>query len=107
VEWKIRLQAYQRGEGPKLDTLTVGSDCKCALGQWLYGDGAAFGSLAEFRQLKADHANFHKCAARVVTLIDRKDAPGAQSLLTGEYAAASSKVVMAISQLKRVTARAA
>lgn len=101
--WKLKLAAFLQKPDASLKESDVRVDNKCALGQWIYGDGAKHGALAEFSALKNDHAHFHRAAADVVkraqsgAQVAEEVALGAQS----DFAKASSKVVAAITALKR------
>ena len=69
VAWRGRLlAAVDCGETPNADT--VRSDCKCALGKWLYGDGRAHAKLGEYQLVLQEHKTFHEIAASVIDLIN-------------------------------------
>lgn len=54
-----------------LDTQTIHSDCCCAFGAWLYGDGLRdFGHLSEYLTCVEVHAAFHREAARIAELVN-------------------------------------
>ncbi|MFO0550154.1 MAG: CZB domain-containing protein [Polyangiaceae bacterium] len=101
--WKLRLASFLQKPDGTLKEADVRADNKCALGQWIYGEGSAHSAMTEFAALKNDHAHFHRTAADVVkraqsgARVAEEVALGAQS----EFAQASSKVVAAISALKR------
>ena len=106
VNWKMKLRAYiDRKEGG-LVAADVEKDNKCALGQWIYGEGAKFSTLAEFSSLKEDHGRFHKCAAEVVRTVDAGDKEKASKMIESgsDYIAVSHKVVGAIRQMRIKTA---
>ena len=95
VQWKQRLLAYIRGEGDeKLDPEVVGSDCICALGQWIYGAGGVhYGEHPKFQSLKSIHTDFHRYAADVVIAVHRGDEVHALKLLQhGEYPKVSNRI---------------
>lgn len=101
--WKIKLSNYLKKPDGSLKANEIQMDNKCALGQWIYGEGAKFSSLPEYNTLKQEHAKFHKAAAQVVTKADsgqntlEETALGSKS----EFAAASSAVVAAIMGIRR------
>ena len=68
--WKLKLSAYLRNPDGSLKASEIQADNKCALGQWIYGEGAKHSSHAEFTTLKAEHQRFHKAAAQVVQKAD-------------------------------------
>ncbi|MCM2280031.1 MAG: CZB domain-containing protein [Oligoflexia bacterium] len=102
VDWKLKLRGYIGKPDGALKAAVIEKDNECALGKWLYSEGARFSSLKEFGELKTIHAKFHKCAAEVVRKADAKDAKGAESLLASgsEYASISNQVVVLIRQLR-------
>ncbi len=108
VAWKVRLQSYLAGHGEKFDAVKVAQDCHCDLGRWIHGDGMRHALAPEYRVLRDEHAAFHKEAARVIVTNERGDNAGARALLAGAFAERSLRVVIAITDLKRVVgARAA
>lgn len=95
VQWKQRLLKYIEGESDEeLDPEVVGSDCRCALGQWIYGYGVAhYGDHEKFQSLKAIHADFHTYAAKVVEAVQEGDPEQAMFLLQkGEYPKVSNRI---------------
>ena len=101
--WKMKLSNYLRKPDGSLKVADIEVDNKCALGQWIYGDGAKHNGIPEYESLKAEHAKFHKAAAEVVKKADSGQsvtediAIGAKS----PFAAASSAVISAIMAIKR------
>lgn len=87
------------------DPTVVRSDCNCALGKWLYGDGKQHSRLKEYKTLIEHHKEFHKVAASVVDFInaDRIDEAKA-SLETGAFRKQSRFAVEAIDDLRHVIA---
>jgi hypothetical protein len=95
VQWKQRLLNYIEGNSKeKLDPEVVGSDCLCALGQWIYGHGEAnYGDHATFHSLKVVHAEFHAYAADVVQAVHAGEREHALGLLQkGEYPKVSNRI---------------
>jgi hypothetical protein len=68
--WKRRLEASIRARAPvDDDPRLVARDDACPLGRWIHGAGAQqFGDEPHFIDLKARHAAFHVCAARILQL---------------------------------------
>ncbi len=100
--WKSRLRTLLDGRSEEvLDPATVEKDHVCALGQWLYGKGAASRHLPAYGVLLERHAHFHRCAAGVVRahLAGRK--AEAEALLEGQFAEASETTIAAIGELRR------
>lgn len=95
VQWKQRLLHYIDSDGEeRLDPEVVGSDCRCELGQWLYGHGATrYGDHPKFQSLKKIHADFHAYAADVVRAVDNGEREHALRLLqNGEYPKVSNRI---------------
>lgn len=71
IRWKIRLENYIEGTSTeKLDIAVVGADNMCALGKWIYGEGAKYNGNPLFEEIRQIHAEFHKGAARIITMAD-------------------------------------
>jgi hypothetical protein len=106
--WKGRLHAFLEGK-EQLDAATVCRDDACVLGTWIYGEGAKLQADPLFATVKSEHKAFHQCAADVVTLAKKGDKAGAQKALTfgSKFAAASSRLVAAVSALGKKVGRAA
>ena len=101
--WKMKLGAYLRSPDGSLKAGDVGVDNKCALGQWIYGEGSKWSSLPEFGVLKTEHAKFHKAAAAVITKADAGQSTTEETALgsKSEFASASNSVVSSIMVMKR------
>jgi methyl-accepting chemotaxis protein len=94
------LTAVECGEAP--DPSAVRSDCNCALGKWLYGEGKAHANLREYGAVLREHKTFHEAAASVVELIiggKRKEASA--EILNGAFRKQSKVVVVALVNLRR------
>ena len=93
VLWKKRLLALLDGSSDeKLDPEAIGIDNKCALGQWIYGDGQTFSRTASFETVRTMHAEFHRLAAEVVTLYQAGKITEAEQLLQREYSRHSERL---------------
>ena len=105
--WKQKLSDYLAKRDGSLKASEAGADNKCPLGQWIYGEGAAFAKFPEFSKVKAEHARFHKAVGNVISRADAGQsvtedvALGAHS----EFGEASSSVVLALMDLKRHTSK--
>jgi methyl-accepting chemotaxis protein len=102
ADWKTKLRQYLQHPDHSLKSAEVGVDSKCALGQWIYGEGKKYSSLPEFSKLKSEHQRFHKAAGAVITKAD-SGVNQAEEVALGsksEYSAASSSVVSAIMAMK-------
>lgn len=101
--WKMKLASYLRRPDGSLDPAIIRPDNRCALGQWLHGEGAKHAGSAEYKTLVAEHARFHRAAASVVDMAHAGKDTSAETALgsSSEFGTASKNVVAAIMSLKR------
>jgi methyl-accepting chemotaxis protein len=101
-QWKQKLATYIAKPDRSLNPVEVAADNKCALGQWLYGDGKKHSSLPEFSKLVSEHAHFHRAASNVIKKADSGQSVGQEVALgaSSEFANASSAVVQALMTMK-------
>ena len=93
VMWKKRLQNLLDGTSEEsLDPDSIGMDNKCALGQWIYGEGQAFRDTGKFEEVRLMHAEFHQLAAQVVRHYQSGSPEEASRLLGGEYSKHSERL---------------
>lgn len=101
-KWRARLNDYVTGNSTEeLDPSIICQDDKCALGQWIYGEGKTFcGHLTNFHKLKADHAAFHINAAEVVSLHKKgRNEEATALILEGAFSKYSQVVQTDLSKL--------
>jgi hypothetical protein len=100
--WKIKLAVYLKRPDGSIKPADVGSDSRCQLGQWLHGDAKKHASLPEYKALIAEHAHFHRCAAKIAEQADAGRKMNPEEVLGGssEFATASLNVVKAIKNLR-------
>ncbi len=68
--WKSKLNtAIERGAHSE-NVATVGRDDACAFGKWLAGASVEAGEREYFNKARAEHAEFHRQAALVLSAID-------------------------------------
>lgn len=101
--WKMKLAAYLQKPDGSLKASEIEVDNKCALGQWIHGEGKKWQAIPEYAALKADHARFHRAAAEVVRKADSGQNTSEDIALGGksEFAQASTAVVTAIMTLRK------
>ncbi|MGD8591417.1 MAG: CZB domain-containing protein [Gammaproteobacteria bacterium] len=93
IKWKIRLQKHLDGTSDeKLNPDVICLDNQCTLGQWIYGDGQKFKDMAGFEDLRATHADFHKCASEVVRKTDTGEKSTAENIFKTDYALLSKNI---------------
>jgi methyl-accepting chemotaxis protein len=104
IDWKMKLGKYINNPDGSLDPKVVCTDNNCALGKWLYGDGAQFKNEypEDYENLRQSHAEFHKIAGSIIEKIDKKDFDQAKFLLSpnGPYMKVSDRTVELIRNLK-------
>jgi hypothetical protein len=103
AEWKTKFRAAMIKK-ETLDAATIGKDNCCELGKWLHGDGKrSFGELASYSVCVEKHANFHKEAGKVATLINARKYDEAELALGlhSAYGQASNAVATAIVRLRK------
>ena len=105
VNWKHRLYAFMNGEGEPIDADALASDRQCALGQWIYGEGARFERRPEYESLRSGHAGFHRCAGQVVALKNAGRADAAMQLLQTTFEAESRNTIEQLALMRRVAGK--
>lgn len=100
--WKMRLKtAIDLGKADA-QAVDVAKDNVCAFGQWLYGSAippAAKASM-DYSTVRRLHADFHKCAAKVIECVGTGDKAKAGAMLDGEYHKVSSELTTALMKWK-------
>jgi hypothetical protein len=102
-KWKRRLRDYLFKHDGSLHPNEVSLDHKCELGEWIYGEGAAYSALPEFTRLKYEHARFHAAAAEIVRKANSGDpaTEEVQPCSSSEFSTASAAVVIALMSMKK------
>mgnify|MGYP001810716276 CR=1 FL=1 len=102
MRWKARLESYIQGNSMEdLRVDVVCRDNECPLGQWIYGPGGErFSHFDTFGEMKAQHATFHACAGKVLSVarLGRKE-DALRMLQQGDYVRASERVKMLLAKL--------
>jgi hypothetical protein len=102
MKWKIRLESYINGTSTEdLKVAVVCRDDQCPLGKWIYSRGGSeFGYSETFFDMKAHHANFHRCAGEVLQTAQAGNTAEALNLLhQGDYVRASERVKKLLARL--------
>jgi methyl-accepting chemotaxis protein len=100
--WKQKLRnAIAGGNEKKLDPNEVCKDNACALGKWIYSAGKEFEHLEEYEPLRHSHAEFHVCAADILTKAQAGDKEGASAQLVGDFFDLSNRTIQHIVAMKR------
>lgn len=110
LAWKCRLFEFLARPDGRLKPSEVASDQNCALGKWIYGEGANYADYPEFATLRTEHAHFHKVVANIVrgALLGLSVRDEAALERETEFGKTSAKVIAALMALKsKATADAA
>lgn len=92
--WKGRLASAIESGKCEFDVKKVECDDQCDFGKWLHGAiDAAAKAMPECAQVKAQHAKFHKEAAKVLRLALGGQKDAASKALLAEYAKVSGDLV--------------
>lgn len=104
IDWKMKLTKYLQNPDGSLDPNKVCLDNACALGKWVYGDGAKYSKISpqKFEHLRASHAEFHGLASKIVSLIHEGKKTEASRVLSpeGAYQRVSDRTVGLIRELQ-------
>ena len=103
TQWKMKLRAAIADKA-HLDSLSIGKDNNCPLGQWLHGEAKTkYGHLTTYKECLSAHASFHREAGRVAHLINQQHYDQAAAALAAgtPYISASSLTGVAINKLKK------
>ena len=100
--WKNRLRSAIDNGKADANPADVAKDNACPFGQWLYGatipgasrNGANYGSVRKL------HADFHRCASKVLECVSAGDKTKANALMAGEYAKVSGDLTAAMMKWK-------
>lgn len=101
--WKVKLRQLVLGMGQQeLNADTVGVDNACALGKWIYGEGAKHATLAPYEVLRQHHARFHAAAGQVIREYKAGKVETAAKMIDpgGEFDAISKEVIQRINALE-------
>ena len=101
--WKAKLKSYLQKPDKSLDANRVAMDDQCKLGQWLHADGAKFSGAPEFKELKNQHANFHRAAADLIKRANAGEQVAEEAALgaNSPFTKLSAEVVQLILKVKQ------
>lgn len=96
--WKMRLRAAIDSGKADGDPAEVAKDNACAFGQWLHGATItpAMRASADYAQVRKLHADFHKCAAKVLAHVKHGQKTQADALMASDYSKISSELTTAM-----------
>ena len=100
--WKMRLRSAINTGKIDADPAEVAKDNHCAFGQWLYGTSipatARIGT--DYAAVRRLHADFHKCASKVLACVASGNKEQANALMAGEYDKSSGDLTSAMMKWK-------
>ena len=101
-QWKVRLHSAIDNGTSDFNSAEVAKDDACEFGQWLYGPTipAVECFSADYISVRTIHANFHKCAAKVLECVAIGKKAQANALMNGEYAKVSADLTSAMLKWK-------
>ena len=85
-----------------LNAQMAGDHQQCQLGRWLGSGGLKYAEDPLFDRLKETHSTFHEIAERVAVHIDKQELASANSLLEGDFAEASQRIVELLQQMRHL-----
>lgn len=100
--WKMRLRTSIDSGKADGDPVEVGKDNCCAFGKWLHGPTipAAARASADYATVTKLHADFHKCAAKVLGHVQHGQREQANGVMTSEYTKVSGDLTAALRKWK-------
>lgn len=101
LAWNDRLTKYLDGTSDEnLDVHQIAPDNLCILGKWIYGPGGKqFEQMAEFKDLRDTHKEFHLTAGKVLMEHNDGNRQTANQLLAGKFRSLSSKIQLNLVRL--------
>ena len=106
LQWKDTLLNHLAKRDERLDPFELSLDDRCALGQWIQGEGARYSSDPAYISLKTQHTRFHKAVGEVVRGASLGLKIRVEKVLgtDSEFGEASVAVITALVNLKREVA---
>ena len=103
--WKTHLRLAIMNGSSNFQPEVVKCDDKCDFGKWLYGSILSDAERAQmpYKVVRRLHAEFHECAACVLTHAISGRAEEASNLMAGNFDECSQRLQIAIAKWKRET----
>jgi len=97
----MRLVQFVGGQSHEsFDVDAVTCDDKCDLGKWIHGPATKHSLMAEYKNLRASHAEFHKTVGAIIGCVHHHKTDDARRLLGGDFVATSRKTISAIHAMR-------
>jgi PAS domain S-box-containing protein len=103
LAWRQKILTILNKKENLPDENIVGADDKCELGRWIKKVDPQFQDNQMFYEMKKSHAEFHRCAAKIIARIRQgDDAISDVTIGSGsEFDCLSNKVISCLKKLKR------
>jgi methyl-accepting chemotaxis protein len=100
--WKMRLRTAINTGKTDANAADVAKDNACAFGQWLYGPtiSASARTSPDYAAVRKLHADFHKCASKVIEHVGHGDKTQADAVMAGDYTKVSHELTAALTKWK-------
>ena len=100
--WKLRLRTAVSTGRSEMTAKVAGCSDQCTFGKWLAGShlDASVRAGVPYKVVSRVHAEFHQCAGKVLTHVERGDTGSARDLLEGEYFERTDKLIRALMKWK-------
>jgi methyl-accepting chemotaxis protein len=100
--WKMRLRTAIDSGKADANAADVAKDNACAFGQWLYSAAipASARASADYASVRQLHADFHRCAGKVLECVGHGDKAQADVLMAGDYTRISGDLTSAMMKWK-------
>ncbi|MFZ1107952.1 MAG: CZB domain-containing protein [Rhodomicrobium sp.] len=104
--WTHKLSSYLCQCDGHLTPDEVRAHSRCTIGQWLYREGLRYYALPEYEVAMAEHARFHRIAAKIVERANEGEDVNADHILgsESEYGLAMKSVIKRAIDLKTMVA---
>lgn len=101
--WKQRMVRVLLGKDQRRSAERRGvmDHHRCALGQWIYGEGSQYALDPAFQALEEQHRLCHECADRVSNLMGQDCGSLELILLTGQFQTYSLDLMASLEELRR------
>jgi len=98
--WKRWLRSAIDKEKIDVDPVEVAKDNGCPFGEWLYGTTipATTRAGADYAAVRKLHADYHRCAAKVLECVAHGQKAQADALMTGDCALISAELTSAMAK---------
>ena len=106
--WKVHLRLAIMNGSSEFEPAIVKCDDKCEFGAWLYSGVLSDADRAQmpYKVVHRLHAEFHECAACVLTHAISNRPEEASDLMAGSFDECSQRLMIALAKWKRETVQA-